>query len=152
MKSLRKGKVFILLIYNIFMKVLFVCRANVGRSQAAMEFYNQLVPGYGASAGTIVDKSGEKLKERFGAEHIITVMKEHGSDMSENIRTQITQKMLNDYDKVIVMAEPNTVPNWLSDNPKVITWTIEDAKDKPLEKTREIALEIKLRVRELADI
>lgn len=121
------------------MNVLFVCRANVGRSQAAMEFYNQLVPGHGASAGTLVDKPGEKLKERFGAAGILAVMKERGIDMSDNERTQITESMLQDYDTIIVMAEPDTVPTWLANSPKTIVWDIEDSKDKSPERTREIA-------------
>jgi len=136
--------------YDVPMKVLFICRANVGRSQAAMEFYNQLVPGQGASAGTIVDKPGESLKDRFGAIGIITVMKEHGLDMSNNERTQLTQSMLAGYEKVIVMAEPETIPEWLASNPKTVIWTIEDAKGQSLEKTRNIALQIRSKVETLA--
>lgn len=115
-----------------------------------MEFYNQLVPGQGASAGTIVDKPGESLKDRFGAIGIITVMKEHGLDMSNNTRTQVTQVMLADYDKVVFMAEPETIPEWLAKNPKTVIWTVEDAKDQSLEKTREIALQIRSKVEALA--
>jgi protein-tyrosine-phosphatase len=131
------------------MKVLFVCRANVGRSQAAMEFYNQLVPGDGASAGTIVEKPGEKLKERFSASTIVAVMKEHGADMNENYRTQITREMLDQYEKVVVMAEPETIPEWLSESPKFIYWNIVDAKGKSLTETRDIAAEIKEKVENL---
>jgi len=115
-----------------------------------MTFYNQLAPGQGASAGTIVNTPGEKLKDRPGADAIITVMREHGVDMSNNTRTQVTEMMLNNYDKVVVMAEPEAIPAWLTDNPKTIIWAIEDAKGQSLEKTREIALQIKSRVTELA--
>ena len=132
------------------MKVLFICRANVGRSQAAMEFYNQLAPGQGASAGTIVDAPGETLKERPGAIPIIIVMREYSMDMSDNTRTQLTETMLDDYEKLVVMAEPETVPEWLANNPKTVIWNIEDPKGQSLEKTREIATQIKARVEELA--
>jgi protein-tyrosine-phosphatase len=125
------------------MRVLFVCRANVGRSQAAAEFYNQLMPGYGASAGTIVSSPGQKLSQRNGAVNIIKVMNEHGSDMSSNQRTQVTEPMLNEFDKVVVMAEPETIPDWLANHPKVELWTVKDAKNQDLETTRIIALEIK---------
>jgi len=77
-------------------------------------------------------------------------MREHGVDMSNNTRTQVTEMMLNNYDKVVVMAEPEAIPAWLTDNPKTIIWAIEDAKGQSLEKTREIALQIKSRVTELA--
>lgn len=115
-----------------------------------MEFYNQLKPGKGASAGTLVDHPGEKLKDRFGATTIVDVMKEHGVDMTENERTQITESMLENYDKIIVMAEPETIPTWLVSYPKTVIWTIEDAKGQSIQKTREITREIKKRVEELA--
>jgi protein-tyrosine-phosphatase len=131
------------------MNILFVCRANVGRSQAAMEFYNQISPNNGASAGTLVDNPGEKLKDRFGATTIVKVMKEYGVDMSDNERTQIKEEMLKDYDKVVVMAEPETIPEWLVASDKTVIWKVDDAKDQSIEKTREIALDIKNRVKEL---
>jgi protein-tyrosine-phosphatase len=133
------------------MNVLFVCRANVGRSQAAAEFYNQIVPGKGASAGTIVNNDGGKVGAQRGAANIINVMKEHDVDISNNIRTQVTEDIVNDYDKVVVMTEPETIPDWLRANQKTEIWTITDAKDQNIEKTREIAAAIKIKVQELAD-
>jgi protein-tyrosine-phosphatase len=136
--------------YSDIMKVLFICRANVGRSQAAMEFYNLIAPGQAASAGTKVDHPGEQLKDRPGAAGIIAAMKDYGVDMLPNVRTQVTEAMLADYDRAVVMAEPETVPDWLAHHPKTVMWTVEDSKDKPLEKTREIARDIKRRVEALA--
>lgn len=137
------------------MKVLFVCRSNVKRSQAAMGFYNQLVPGQGVSAGIIVGTPGEKLKDRFGKIPIMTVMKEHGVDISENVRTQLTQDVLNDYEKVVVMAQPETIPEWLANSPKVVIWTVRDVKGdvttKSLDETRAMAAEIKSKVEELIE-
>jgi hypothetical protein len=70
-------------------------------------------------------------------------MNEHGSDMSGNQRTQVTEPMLGKYDKAVVMAEPETIPDWLANHPKVELWTVKDAKNQDLETTRTIALEIK---------
>lgn len=100
------------------MKVLFICRANVGRSQAAMELYNQLYPGNADSAGTIVDNPGERLIDRKGAVNIIEVMREDGIDMSDNTRKQLDISMVNQYDKLIVMAEKDTIPEWLKKSPR----------------------------------
>jgi protein-tyrosine-phosphatase len=132
------------------MHILFVCRANVGRSQAAATFYNQLVPGHGASAGTIVDIEGQKIGERPGAANMITVMREHGLDISDNIRTQVTEELLKHYDRVIVMAEPETIPGWLKAHKKTEIWAIKDAKGVNIPGTRKIAAELKSRVEILA--
>lgn len=67
------------------MKVLFVCRGNVGRSQMAAEFYNDLKPGDAASAGTTVDLPGQKLKHRSGANEVVSAMREKGLDVGENL-------------------------------------------------------------------
>ena len=129
------------------MKVLFVCRANVGRSQAGTALYNQIHPGDADSAGTIVDNPDEKLGDKKGAENIIEVMLEHGIDVVSNTRTQINENMINQYDKVIVMAEPKTIPDWLRDSPKTEIWTIQDAKDQDIETTRRIVGEIEEKVK-----
>jgi protein-tyrosine-phosphatase len=43
------------------MNVLFICRGNVGRSQAAMSFYNQMNLGHADSAGTLLKYPGLRL-------------------------------------------------------------------------------------------
>ena len=128
------------------MKLLFVCRANIGRSQAAMAFYNLKHPGLASSAVTVVDVSGEQLQCRIGAANIVTVMKEYGVDMSEYQRQQINIQILNDYDKIVLMAEPETIPDWLRNCDKVITWNVPDPKGQTLERTRAITADIKQKV------
>ena len=83
------------------MKVLFVCRANIGRSQTAAGLYNMIHPSQATSAGTKVEPIGQKLSDRPGAANAIIAMKEIGLDMSGNTTTQVTEKMLDNYDKVI---------------------------------------------------
>lgn len=131
------------------MKVLFVCRANVGRSQAGTALYNKIHPGNSDSAGTIVDNPGERLVDRKGAKNIIKVMLEHDIDIASNIRTQIDENLVNQYDKVIVMAETKTIPDWLRDNSKTEIWTIQDPKDQDIETTRRIVGQIEEKVRSL---
>lgn len=131
------------------MKVLFVCRSNVGRSQMAMEFYNQLHPHGAASAGTKVDIPGQPLIERGFETEVLVVMREIGIDMSDNTRTQLTSAMLDKFDKVIVIAEPEAIPGWLSSNKKVEIWDIEDASGKTTDQARKIRDTIKHQVLDL---
>jgi protein-tyrosine-phosphatase len=127
------------------MKVLFVCRANSGRSQIAMELYNQLHPGEAFSAGTMVNQPGQKLKYRKTAQIGIRVMKEVGIDMSENKRTQLVPEMLKNFDKVIVLAEPEAVPDYLHERSNVELHPIEDIRNK----NHEEALRIREQIRQL---
>ncbi len=131
------------------MKVMFVCRGNTGRSQVAMEYFKQLSNGKAASSGTIVDNPGQLLKDREGAKIVIQAMQEHGIDMSNNPRTQLTPDVLKDYDKIIVMAEPETIPAWLSGNPKVEVWNVLDIKDQPIEVARQLRDQIRSKVEAL---
>jgi protein-tyrosine-phosphatase len=135
--------------YTRCMNVLFVCRANVGRSQIAASFYGELHHADRASAGTIVDNPGQLLKDRPQAKNVVRVMQEHGIDMSGNVRTQIDESIVSGYDTIIVMAEPHTVPSWLEENPKTVMWSIEDPKDKNLRETRRIVAIIEQKVRDL---
>lgn len=125
------------------MKVLFICRANVGRSQVAMAFYNQMHSGQADSAGTIVDNPGERLVNRMGAANVIAVMQENGIDISNNIRKQLSKSMADEYDKLIVMAELDTMPEWLADHPKTTIWTIQDPKGQDLHTTRLIVNQLR---------
>jgi protein-tyrosine-phosphatase len=109
------------------MKVLFVCNANISRSQAAEAIFNHLAEGRhtAISAGTRVGSDeGQKLKDRHGAAGMVTHLKEIDIDPSEQGRNQLTQNMLTDVDKIIMMADPDTIPEYLLDDPRVIFWKI----------------------------
>ena len=127
------------------MKVLFICRANVGRSQAAMELYNK-AGGISDSAGTKVDMPEEKLSERAGADTIVAVMHDYGVDMSANVRVQLTESMSLNYDTLIVMAEPDNIPDWLRKDPKTEIWSIRDPKGEDFATTKAIVEQIKQKV------
>lgn len=104
------------------MKILFVCRGNVGRSQMATAFYNSFTRSDLAdSAGTHVEKPGqisrERKLERSGKSFVVDVMNEVGIDLGANICTQLTPEMLANYDKVISMAGKRYSPTWLANAP-----------------------------------
>lgn len=116
------------------MKVLFVCYANIGRSQTAQALYNYWTKTDAArSAGTGVDKSSPECRTLSQFEQnshhrpsTLTVMYEKfGLDLGYLERTQLTSEMLPQYDLVVNIADRDQTPDWLrGDN--VIWWQIKD--------------------------
>lgn len=128
------------------MKILFVCRGNVGRSQIAEMLFNQKTKGVHTSdsAGTRVkgkdgsDRHGQLLKDLPGAEKVVDVLAEIGIDAKDSMRIQLNQEMLEGYDKVIYMSEPEVTPEYLSAFPGAEYWEVEDPKEMDLDETRKI--------------
>jgi len=112
-------------------KVLFVCFANIGRSQVARACFDQLSQHESDSAGIGVDKlmaeqnlSSIKLKDNSRA--VEYVRKAFGVDISDRERQQLTPKMVDEADLVIVIAEKKEWPNYLQEGGKVVFWDIPD--------------------------
>lgn len=124
--------------------VLFVCVHNAGRSQMAEGFFRKYAPkGYATlSAGTKPVSEINALA--------IQVMKELGIDISNQKSKDLTEDMIRNATTVVNMGcmDNNFCPTVYI--PRVIDWGLEDPKDKPIEKVREIRDEIDRRVRELA--
>ena len=124
-------------------RVLFVCVENAGRSQMAEAFARKYGGGKveALSAGTMPAKEVNPV--------VIQVMQEKGVDLTANKPKAIMRQMVEEADIIIVMgcsAEGFCPAPLLS---KVVDWQIEDPKDKPVEKVREIRDEIESRVRKL---
>jgi arsenate reductase (thioredoxin) len=124
--------------------VLFVCVHNAGRSQMAEGFFRKYAPkGYATlSAGT---KPASEINPLA-----IQVMKEVGIDISNQKSKDLTEDMIRNATTVVNMGcmDNNFCPTVYI--PRVIDWGLEDPKDKPIGKVREIRDEIEIRVRELA--
>lgn len=125
--------------------ILFVCVENAGRSQMAEGFFSKYAPpGYRAlSAGT---KPAGKINQLA-----IQVMSEAGIDISKQKSKIVTDEMIRDSLRSVNMGcmEKSDCPLLFLNNP--IDWSIEDPKDKPIEKVREIRDEIDRRVQELVE-
>lgn len=133
------------------MKVLFVCRANAGRSQAAMEYYNRFRPGSAESAGTIVPQPGQKVHVIYGDMPFIAALKEDGINLLKNNRKPLEESMLKAFDRIVIMAQPETIPKYIQIGGRVEYWPVKDPKVSPLEEARSIRDEIKQRVEDLVE-
>jgi protein-tyrosine-phosphatase len=80
----------------------------------------------------------------------IQVMKEVGIDISNQRSKDLTEDMMRNATTVVNMGcmDNNFCPTVYM--PRVIDWGLEDPKDKPIEKVREIRDEIERRVKQLA--
>ena len=84
---------------------------------------------------------------------VVEVMKESGFDLSSNRPKLLTMDMVNAVDLVITMGcsvdRVCPAPMIASMRKKLVDWSLEDPKGKPIEKVREIRNEIERRVGEL---
>jgi protein-tyrosine-phosphatase len=76
-------------------------------------------------------------------------MREDGIEMSSNIRTTLTPAMIDDFDKIIVMAEPDRTPEWLKNSPKAEYWEVPNVNGLPLEQTRAVRDTIRSKIKQL---
>ena len=106
-------------------------------------FFNKSAPeGYRAlSAGT---KPVSQINPV-----VIDVMKEIDIDISNQKSKEITEDMMRNSFKTVNMGcmDKESCPTLFL--PNVLDWNLEDPKDKPIDKVREIRDEVKLRVKEL---
>lgn len=128
------------------MKVLFVCRQNICRSQIATAYFNTLTQdSSAASAGTVVELEGQTIKD-YGASNTIKVMLEDSIDVSDASSRQLKPEMLDGVDVVISMAQIETVPDWLRNDRRYQFWDVFDPKTSSEDKVREVRNDVKSKV------
>lgn len=131
------------------MKLLFICLANVGRSQMAEAIFNSLSKDHVASsAGLNPPKhwEGEKLsKTKFVASCMIEI----GIDVSEKISKRLTESMVKDSDLVIVVGEKQGWSSFLSNFNQLNYWDVVDPGDGDIYLHRAVRDQIRDKVVEL---
>ena len=142
-------------------KILFVCNANVVRSQMAQAFYNHFTKTQNAdSAGvnaekyptakipTVADFDAHLVAKNLDPLAVIDLMREKGIEVGTSQRTQLTKDMLRDYDLVVNIANRNQTPDWLKGD-NVVWWKIEDPHAESRELAELACDEIEKRVKKL---
>ena len=129
------------------MKILFVCYANVGRSQMAQLMFNKLADGkrVASSAGIkVIDKAtgksreGQAIKDVPASKYALKALKEIGIDGSGQSRHQVTPEDAQAADMVVVMIDPKIIPDFLRDHKNVVFWKVDDPFEHSLQFTRQI--------------
>ena len=126
-------------------RILFICVENAGRSQMAEAFAKKYGEGkiVASSAG---NKPADKVNPK-----VAEVMKEKVIDISMNKPKPLTVQMTQEADLIVTMGcnDQGICPGPFFK--PTIEWKLEDPKDKPTEKVREIRDEIERQVRELVN-
>jgi len=131
------------------MKILFICRANAGRSQMAEAFYNKMTNSHDATSAGVDLKNSVKGDDPSIPELVIEVMKEVGIDMSEKKRKVVTPQMAEAAEKVIIITD-HPMPEYLKDSHDIEMWLdIPDAVRTPIEFHREVRDMVERKVQEL---
>jgi len=123
--------------------VLFVCVHNAGRSQMAAGFLQHLagdkvkVLSAGTDPGTEINPMA------------MAVMLEEGIDLSSSTPEKLSDEKVIESDYVITMGCGDACPFFPGKT--YLDWPLDDPKNQPIEKVREIRDEIKSKVLHLID-
>ncbi len=138
------------------MKVLFVCQANIGRSQVAQVLFDQLSSHESSGAGMAVDEitangnwPSNKIKDVPNQRSAEYIKKEFGVDISDRERRQLTPQMMDEADMVIVINEKVNWPDYVTEGGKVVFWDIQDGVGRSDEAGYQIFGQVRQKVEEL---
>ncbi|MCH8063030.1 MAG: low molecular weight phosphatase family protein [Chloroflexi bacterium] len=138
------------------MNVIFVCNANIGRSQVAEALFNLRSSHKATSAGVRVDQHmrennvvGKAVKDGAASPHSIPFMLERGVDVSENQRTQLTPEMANAADLVVAILDSDQKVDYLAGAQNVEFWDMLDPAGHTQTFADGVFMEIEKRVEEL---
>lgn len=135
-------------------KILFICKGNVGRSQIAEALFDKHFGGIykSFSAGTKISGPEQPIGELMPQiQEVLDVMKEEGLDVSMAVRNQLTEAMVENADKVVAIIEDEEeLPEYVAHSGKLTRWNVPDPKGKDLEFTRSVKDQIRERINVMA--
>jgi protein-tyrosine-phosphatase len=138
------------------MKVLFICYANVGRSQVAEACFKMLSPHQCESAGIAVNDriaamklASRKLKDNPNQSSVQYIRRELGVDIGEKERRQLVPEMIDTADIVVVIAEKERWPTYLEEGNKVVFWDIQDPVSMADDLAEQVFRQVQRRVEQL---
>ena len=115
------------------MKILFICFANVARSQIAAAYFKTIAQHHCDSAGIAVDDliaknnlRSRKLKDVPIQRSIEYIKREFNLDLGEKERQQLVPEMIASADIAIVITEKKRWPEYLKEGSNVMFWDIPD--------------------------
>jgi protein-tyrosine-phosphatase len=140
------------------MKVLFVCYANVARSQLAQYYFQTVSQHECDSAGIGVNETirrgrlpFKRLKDNPTQRSVQYIRRECGVDIADKERQQLVPAMVDTADLVVVIAEKQRWPGYLKEGGKVIFWDISDPSGQADEVAYYLYREVQRRVEQLAN-
>jgi protein-tyrosine-phosphatase len=138
------------------MKVLFICYANVGRSQVARAYFQTLSKHDCDSAGIAVNErlaamklASKKLKDNPNQSSVRYIRRELDRDIGEIEKQQLVPDMITTADLVIVIAEKERWPSYLQERDKELFWNIQDPVGMTDESADEVYRQVQRRVEQL---
>lgn len=129
------------------MKVLFICKSNLARSQISEEVFNKLSKNNIAISAGLNPRNYEGKKVSI-TRYFASVVKEIGYNIDNKISKKITKEMVNSANKIIVIGERNNWPDYLKGK-KIEYWNIEDPGGKDLKTTLKIRDQLLPKIKEL---
>ena len=110
-------------------KVLFICKGNVGRSQMAEAIFNSLASNKAIATSAGVDPGsyeGKRISE--AGPNVTACMKDIGLNVSDRVSKKLTKDMCNSADVIVSMVNKDMLPSYLQSSAKLVLWDITDPK------------------------
>ena len=123
--------------------VLFICKANAGRSQMSQALFDRAAGGRhrALSAGSEADPGGRVHPP------VVDAMRELGIDLSDRRPQPLTRDLAEQADVVVTMGCGDACP--YIPGKRYVDWDLPDPKDRPLDEVRATRDEIARRVEHL---
>jgi arsenate reductase len=118
-------------------RVLYVCGGNVGRSQMAEGFHNNLYGDFSLASSAGLNQYIIEICETLPGV-LIRLMSEVDIDISGQKPKLLTREMFEDCGRCFFMADKDKCPEYMRDSEKVTFWDVEDPHNKDIDRIREI--------------